>query len=59
MLNSTTTAFANMPTEVVFKPFPNPYSPMDINYNDTLAGIDGQIGGDIAKRNSGIKPRKV
>jgi hypothetical protein len=46
--------FANMPTAVVQKEYPNPYG--DINspdLNDTISGIDTQISGDYssAKKN--------
>jgi hypothetical protein len=51
--------FANMPTEVVFKAYPIPTSPLANDYNDGLSGVDSQLRADEAKRNSAFKSRKA
>lgn len=50
---------ANLPQEVIMKPYPMPggYTPEDLD--DTLHGIDRQMGYDNGKKMAHFSPKKV
>ena len=52
-------AIANLPQEVMIKPYPMTGPYMDETYNDTIQGIDKQMDGDDSKRRAHAKPRKA
>ena len=51
--------FANMPSEVVHKVFPNPYGYSQEGLDDTIRGIDRQISEDNKEKHRGSRPGKV
>ena len=51
--------FANMPSEVIHKEFPNPHGYMPEPIDDTLRGVDRQIEEDNREKHSGMRPKKV
>jgi hypothetical protein len=58
MIGNDHSKFANLPTEVMMKPFPVNPAYMDFEYEDNIRGIDKQIGEDHSKRKSGQSPHK-
>jgi hypothetical protein len=54
-----TSHFANMPTEVIFKAVARPYSGMPENLDDTMKGVDRQIGIDEKDLHKHLHPKKV
>jgi len=53
-------AIANLPQEVMIKPYPMERDYMPEEMDDTIGGVDHQMFvGDNAKRSGGMKPRKV
>ena len=52
-------AHANMPTEVVFKSYSNVGATMPDGLDDTVRGVDSQIGADEGKLHSKLSPKKV
>ena len=53
-------AVANLPQEVMIKPYPMERDYMPEEMDDTIGGVDHQMYvGDNAKRSGGMKPRKV
>ena len=58
MVSNDSSAIANMPQEVMIKPYPRtgPYMPEDLD--DTLTGIDRQMDMDDSKRKATMKPHK-
>jgi len=58
MLNTNTSAMANLPQEVVIKPYPKSSGYMNPNLNDGLSGVDKQIGKDSSKRSGQLQPDK-
>jgi N-methylhydantoinase B/oxoprolinase/acetone carboxylase alpha subunit len=59
MIHEDRSAIANMPQEVMFKTYPRGGSYTPENLDDTITGIDKQIGLDDNKRNSHMVPKKV
>jgi hypothetical protein len=51
--------FANMPTEVVQKDWGLTQVGMPENLDDTIKGIDKQVGLDNAKKHAHMNPKKV
>lgn len=51
--------FANMPSEVIHRTFPNPHNYMPENLDDTIRGIDRQISEDNHEKHKGMRPEKV
>jgi len=51
--------FANMPTEVIFKTVGRPHSGMPENLDDTMKGVDRQIGTDEMDLHKHLHPKKV
>lgn len=58
MIGNDHSRMANLPTEVMMKPYPPCPAYMDWNIEDNIKGIDKQIGEDNAKRKSGFQPHK-
>lgn len=58
MISEDRSAVANMPQSVMYKPYPRAYDELDHGQDDTMAGIDRQMGEDhsVAKRHN--KPSK-
>lgn len=52
-------AIANLPQEVMMKPYPKGYSYMPEDLDDTIRGVDHQIGLDDSKRREHFMPKKV
>lgn len=52
-------AIANLPQEVMIKPYPRtgPYMPEDLN--DDISGVDAQMDYDDAQRRNSFYPKKV
>jgi len=60
MIHEDRSKIANLPHEVMYKEYPYTYKYVPEDLDDTIAGVDKQIAsGDDAKRNGGMKPRKV
>lgn len=58
MISEDHTAIANMPQNVIMKPWPSaPYGEKEF-LDDTIRGIDVQIGGDSKKKKTGPYPEK-
>jgi hypothetical protein len=58
MIGNDTSKFANLPTEVMMKAYPENPAYMDGDYEDNILGIDKQISSDNSKRKGGMKPHK-
>lgn len=59
MLNEDHSAIANMPQEVKMHEWPSVHEYLPEELNDTISGIDRQIGMDIGQRNKHLHPKKV
>lgn len=59
MIKENPSAIANMPQEVMIKPYPMTGPYMGETYDDTIRGIDMQMDGDDSKRRAHAKPRKA
>lgn len=59
MIREDMRAIANLPQEVMIKPYEmtGPYMPEDLD--DTIRGVDHQMDMDDSKRRATFKPRKV
>lgn len=59
MIYENHSAVANLPQEVIMRPYPKAggYLPEDLD--DTIRGIDGQMDLDNAKRRAHFMPKKV
>ncbi len=59
MIHEDHRAIANLPQEVMMKPYPmtGPYLPEDLD--DTIAGVDGQMDYDDSQRARHFYPKKV
>jgi len=59
MIHEDMRAIANLPQEVMIKPYPKsgPYLPEGLD--DTIRGVDGQMGYDDSKRREHFFPKKV
>lgn len=59
MIHEDHRAIANMPQEVMIKPYPKtgPYMPEDLD--DTIRGVDRQMDYDDSKRREHFYPKKV
>ena len=58
MIGNDTSKFANLPTEVMMKAFPENPAYMNWEYEDDIQGVDKQISADNSKRKSGFGPHK-
>jgi hypothetical protein len=52
-------AIANLPQEVMIKPYPMPGSYIREVLNDDISGVDAQMGYDDAQRKHNFYPKKV
>jgi hypothetical protein len=60
MIHNDMRAIANLPQEVMIKPYSNRESYLPENLDDTIKGVDHQIDVlDDGKRNKGLYPKKV
>ena len=59
MMPSGSGSFSNMPTEVVFKSYPDSDSYLPENLNDKMSGVDAQKSLDNSKKNAHLQPKKV
>lgn len=60
MLHEDHSAIANMPQEVMMKQYAsNDGDYMNHDLDDTIRGVDSQLGMDASKRKSGMRPKKV
>jgi hypothetical protein len=59
MIKENHSAIANLPQEVMIKPYPMTGPYMGETYDDTIRGIDMQMDGDDSKRRAHAKPRKA
>lgn len=59
MIREDHSAIANMPQEVIMKPWPKvSHGIMDERINDTISGIDRQMDRDESKGRAGMNPHK-
>ncbi len=59
MIKEDHNAIANMPQDVMIKPYPKSYDYMPEGLDDRISGIDRQINLDDSKRDKHMKPKKV
>lgn len=52
-------SIANMPQNVIMREYPRPGDYLPEGLDDTLRGVNEQIGADNAKRRAHNKPKKV
>lgn len=52
-------AIANMPQNVIMRPYPDPYEYIPEDLDDTIRGIDRQKGMDYGQTMRHLKPKKV
>jgi hypothetical protein len=58
MIHNEHSKFANLPTEVMLKPYSMAPAYMDFDMEDNIRGIDKQIGEDNSARKRGFSPHK-
>jgi hypothetical protein len=59
MIREDHSKIANLPQEVMIKPYPQSYDYMPEDIDDGIRGVDRQIGMDNRKRDEYYKPKKV
>ncbi len=59
MIHEDPRAIANMPQEVMIKPYPKPGPYLPEGLDDTIAGVDRQMDYDDEKRKESFYPKKV
>jgi hypothetical protein len=59
MIHENHSAIANLPQEVMIKPYPKSGSYIPENLDDTIKGVDRQIDYDDNKRREHFMPKKV
>ena len=59
MINENHSAIANLPQEVMIKPWPSSGSYMPEGLDDGITGINAQMALDNGKRSAHLKPKKV
>jgi hypothetical protein len=59
MIREDHSAIANLPQQVMMKPYPKPGGYMPEDLDDTIRGVDGQMGMDNSKRRAHFAPKKV
>ncbi len=59
MIREDHSAMANLPQQVIMRPYPNRGSYMPEDLDDTIRGVDRQIGYDDYKRSEHMYPKKV
>jgi len=58
MIGNDTSAFANLPTQVMMKAYPECPAYMNWEMEDNIRGIDKQLSGDNSRRKAGFDPHK-
>ncbi len=58
MVKNDPSKFANLPTEVIMRDFPENPAYMDYVMEDNIRGIDKQLSKDNAARRAGFQPHK-
>lgn len=59
MIMEDRSAIANLPQEVMMKPWEREHSYMPEDLHDDIRSVDHQIGLDTGKRNAKLMPKKV
>ncbi len=59
MIHENHAAIANMPQEVMIKPWPSAGSYLPEHLDDTISGVNRQMGMDDSKRSAHNVPKKV
>lgn len=59
MIHEDRSAVANLPQQVIMKEYPKAYGYMPEVLDDTIRGVDAQMGYDAHKRKENFKPKKV
>jgi hypothetical protein len=59
MIREDHSKIANLPQEVMIKPYPQSYDYMPEDIDDGIRGVDRQISTDNRKRDEYFKPKKV
>lgn len=59
MIHENPHAIANLPQEVMIKPYPHVGAYMPEGLDDTIRGVDAQMNYDDAKRKQHMMPKKV
>lgn len=59
MIREDHNATSNLPQEVMIKSYPRSYSYLPEDLDDTIRGVDKQIGLDDSKRREHFMPKKV
>lgn len=59
MIRADHKAVANMPQSVIYKEWPSPRGYMPENLNDTISGINKQIGSDHGKTMKHFQPKQI
>ena len=59
MISEDHSAMANLPQNVMMKPWPGEDSYMPENLDDTITGINAQKNLDNSKKNAHLEPKKV
>lgn len=59
MLHEDRSAIANMPQNIIMRPYPKNMGYLPEDLDDTIRGVDEQIGMDDRKRKEHFKPKKV
>jgi hypothetical protein len=58
MISQPKNDLANMPQQVIIKKYPSGSGYLPENLNDTISGIDSQMGKDNAKKTGNLQPEK-
>ncbi len=59
MIHENHSAIANMPQEVMIKPWPDAGTYMPEQLDDTIRGVNRQVALDDSKRDKNLVPKKV
>jgi hypothetical protein len=59
MIHDDMSAVANLPQNVMYKPWEREHSYMPEHLEDDIRSVDRQIGMDTGKRNAKLHPKKV
>ncbi len=59
MISEDHSAIANMPQNVMMKPYPKEGGYMPESLDDTIRGVDHQMGKDNSKKMAHLDPKKV